>query len=417
MTNVGYGWLTPPRMDEKDPNRRIATCDLNGIRHFLCPTTGGDYMKCLDCKSIRTCTAGQRAMVLLDAETKAQEKPKQPTPHNDQSDRDCFLEACESGSVMGWLIGRGYSESAAWDKVVYWVKHYPDITRRFDKKQIMRKPRKVTITTLSGEKLEAVNAEIAPVSPKIAPELTLDERVKEIIDEFMNEPREGKTEQKKRDGKNAAKATSARVEKTRAKVREAIATGDPVQWLVDQGMNRKQAVTDLSRWRKNYPDLFEGVVLPKRPSNPKAIPDEEQRALYEECMRHESPAGYYAELKGIQIRSATNKIAQWRKKFGEITVTEEKPMAMVDDQDEMSLADFLAEFADFSEPAPAEPEPKKEPKKVEPEGTWIGKENANRELAYLMEREAGLLKQIAQLQDEVWGIRARRKEIEKKMSH
>lgn len=110
------------------------------------------------------CPAGQRALVLMGQYRKVwdeQSGPQEPAPKqaepettapaskpDTQTDKDNFRAACESGNARRWLYERGYSDPTAQEKLVYWVKHYPDITRQYGKKRILQKQRKVIVTSM-----------------------------------------------------------------------------------------------------------------------------------------------------------------------------------------------------------------------------------------------------------------------------
>ena len=52
-----------------DGETKITQMDLEQIKSMLCPMSNGDPMRCIGCKSIGGCPAGQRAVVLLDKAT------------------------------------------------------------------------------------------------------------------------------------------------------------------------------------------------------------------------------------------------------------------------------------------------------------------------------------------------------------
>ena len=427
----GYEWLKPPRLENGDPNASIATCDLQGIRHFLCPTTGGDPMKCLDCRGIKTCTTGQRAVVLLDEATRETErtkwkevwkepkamveekktkepaKEKQPDPAIKSAktikEQELLRAACESGNAWAYLMEMGYSKGVAKEKVVNLVNRYPGIGREFGGIQrILKKPKIVHITHLRQE--EARTEPEVPQEPPMETEAREAEPFHIVTAEELNnlngppppeyahlydvQPQEPPASEKAKERKTSP-AEQMRT-KTEATILEAIASGDPVQWLMDtRGNNRSVARQTLKRWQTNHPELFTDPAETDAP-----IPAEETPPV---------PKGE--------------------------PVPEKAEEAEQEETDEISLVDFLAKYGVpiFGENAPPAvigpegvvvPEAPKEPERVvleEPEG--VDMRNWNRELAELMRQEAQVLDEIANLQERVWSIRERRRKIEQKMSH
>ena len=246
----GYTFLRSEPLNEDDPNRKIATCDLAGIRRFICPKTGGDPMKCLDCGGIKTCTPGQRAAVLLDeatrqkpqynqvwtkeqsklehekeleaarAKKKAEKAAGNFQPYVTQKDRDEFREACESGSPWIYLFARGYSEAAAQERISFWVRHYTNVAQEFGgKKRLLQKPRKIPPLPVPEE----------PTIPE-EPEVTVPSEVIEVT--------EPKT-------------------KGRELCIEALSHSDPIAWMMEtRGVTLKAAKQRLRDWRTRYADLF-----------------------------------------------------------------------------------------------------------------------------------------------------------------
>lgn len=139
----------------------------------------------------------------------------------------------------------------------------------------------------------------------------------------------------------------------RERCMEVLASGDPEGYMMSQGITRKSARQNLRRWQERFPDLF-------------------------------------------------------RDEKGTEETAPEPDSSLAKTEDEISLSDFLRQYG---VPILSDtPEPDVE-QKDEPE------ENPNRELARLMDQEAKLLEQVADLQGQIWEIRAKRCKIEEKMSH
>lgn len=354
----GYGYLNPQNLGGLDNAE-----DLESLRPYLCPKSGGDPGRCKNCPGLRSCQAGQKAAIILDravektgkwekawaagqkSETPAQKKPE---PISTAKDRETFRTACESGNARMWLIRAGYSEASAQEKLIFWVSHYPDITKEFGRKRILQKPCKVIMTSLEIRTEEQTKVEKMADQSEEAPE------------------RPEKPQENERKHSWSAEAVESLRRKREAAVRErcmeAIASGDPVGYMMSQGITRKAARQNLRRWQERFPDLF---------------PDEKGP----EETAPEPDSTIVQKPDGIILQSG---------------------------EDEISLSDFLRQYG---VPILSEtPKPVVE-QKDEPE------ENPNRELARLMDQEVKLLEQVADLQGQIWEIRAQRRKVEERMSH
>lgn len=376
----GYTFLRGPLEPQAGTPKTIGEMDMDELRGYLCAKTLGNPKTCISCNGFKGCQVGQRALVLMGKYRKVWDEqggPEEPAPKppettaqasktDIQTDKDNFLAACESGNARRWLYERGYSEAAAQEKLVYWIKHYPDITRQYGKKRILQKKCKVIVTSVEARTEEqntplAIAQQAADLPHRGAAET----KVEEMADRSAEVPeRPEKPQENERKHMWPSEAVESFRRKREAVVRErcmaALASGDPEGYMMSQGITRKAARQNLRRWQERFPDLFQ-------------------------------------DEKGPEKTAPDSTIVQ--KPDGIIVQTEE---------DEINLSDFLRQYG---VPILSDtPEPVVE-KKDEPE------ENPNRELARLMDQEAKLLEQVADLQGQIWEIRAQRRKIEGKMSH
>lgn len=371
--DYGYTFLRGPLEPQAGTPKTIGEMDMDELRGYLCAKTLGNPKTCISCNGFKACQVGQRALVLMGQYRKVwdeQNGPEEPAPKQPettaqaskpgtQTDKDNFRAACESGNARRWLYERGYSEATAQEKLVYWVKHYPDITKQYGKKRILQKLRKVIVTSMEI-RTEEPNAPlaIAPQAADLPHRGAAETKVEEMADRSAEAPeRPEKPQENERRHLWSAEALESNHRKREAAVRkrcmEALASGDPEGYMISQGITRKAARQNLRRWQEKFPDLF----------------------LDEKGAEETAP-------------EPDNIIAQT--------------------EDEISLSDFLKQYG---VPILSEtPEPVVEPKEEL-------EENPNRELARLMEQEAKLLEQVADLQGQIWEIRAKRRKIEEKMSH
>lgn len=374
--DYGYTFLRGPLVPQAGTPKTIGEMDMDELRGYLCAKTLGNPKTCISCNGFKGCPAGQRALVLMGQYRKVwdeqqsgteEQAPKQAEPENSaqasktdtQTDKDNFRRACESGNARRWLYERGYSEATVQEKLVYWIKHYPDITRQYGKKRILQKQRKVIVTSMEI-RTEEPNAPlaIAQQAANLPHTGAAETKVEEMADQSVKAPEMPKKPQEnERKHSWSAEAVESNRRKRDAAVRErcmeVLASGDPEGYMMSQGITRKAARQNLRRWQERFPDLF-------------------------------------------------------RDEKGTEETAPEPDSSHANTEDEISLSDFLRQYgvpilSDTPEPV------------VEPKDT--PEENPNRELARLMDQEAKLLEQVADLQGQIWEIRAKRRKIEEKMSH
>lgn len=265
--DCGYTFLRGSLEPQVGTSKTIGEMDMDELRGYLCAKTLGNPRTCISCNGFKGCQVGQRALVLMGQQRKVldeQSGPEQPAPKppettdqasnpGTQTDKDNFRAACESGNARRWLYERGYSEATAQEKLVYWVKHYPDITRQYGKKRILQKQRKVIVTSM-----EEPNAPQAANLPHTGAAET---KVEEMTDQSAEAPeRPEKPQENERRHLWSTEALESNHRKREAAVRkrcmEAIASGDPEGYMMSQGITRKAARQNLRRWQERFPDLF-----------------------------------------------------------------------------------------------------------------------------------------------------------------
>ena len=233
----GYGYLREPQVIRQEDQQSISKMDLTAVRRYLCPKSMGNPEKCKGCPGLKSCPAGQRGQVLINEEEHRQAmETRGPSTIKDRED---FRAACESGYPRGWLIFKGYSEAAAQEKLVFWCKHYMDITREFGRERIMQKRK--------GYALPEKAQEPAENAPILAPEAPAEP----VVEQQPSQRASGWNDERR------AKYTEWREQQTREKIRAAMDSGDMLGYLISQGSSMENARLTIKRWQKKYPDLFE----------------------------------------------------------------------------------------------------------------------------------------------------------------
>lgn len=369
---IGTGWLIPPK---RDPNEDAAFKQLisrmttmDEVRPFMCPKSNGNPKKCEKCDGFRTCTAGQMAIRISTEETKPvyerkwTDEPKSlPNPASQaqklNEEREEFIRACESGNAWNYLMEtRHLTKNAAGEVLSRMVRQFPGLAADYGgSRRIMQRPKVVKIT------------EIAPEKPRV------DEKPASVPQDGQTEDRKADEPEQPKNGEKPEAAIQARVNSigafARKRCEEAVASGDPRQFLLDQGRTAHNVDNTISRWRKQYPELM--ASIPSAPKGPKKgtkpVKAQLREGFYEECMAQEDPIGYYAEQRNVSRHSAAANLGVLRRK-NERQKKAEKPPEPTEaepeppefdilppehdvntgeaarDDDEISLADFLSEF-------------------------------------------------------------------------
>lgn len=140
-----------------------------------------------------------------------------------------------------------------------------------------------------------------------------------------------------------AKGSAANHLKARKRAEEILRHADPIRYLVEvEGLKKHVARERIRKYKKTYPDLFDPADL-TAPSRYSQTYADEIKADYLEAIKLEKPANYYMEKYGIKYDAAYQRFKYAERKFG----AEVKEM---NTEDEVSLDDFLKEFAVEVEP-------------------------------------------------------------------
>lgn len=238
--NIGMGWMNQ-QVKTEHADKTIEQMSMDELKRMMCPISGGNTEKCKTCAGFKTCRVGQRVMRMIaeDASTVYVRKWQEDDPPAKRTadEREEFIRACESGNATHWLMEeKKIGKNSATDLLSRLVKKYPGIAADYGGgRRIMQRP-KVAFPETETPKQE--------------------------------EPAPEKSKQQK--GADAVR------EIAREKCRQALIGGDPFSYLIKtEGLSSATATEKVRRWRKRYPDLFEGVEIPERKRGRTAKPKEE----------------------------------------------------------------------------------------------------------------------------------------------
>lgn len=205
-------------MENEKPD--IKKMGMGELRNYLCHKSNGNPKVCMNCPGLKTCTAGQRAMVLIH-ESEIRARP--------ENEIEQFKLACVSGNPWGWLEHTlEINKLQAREKLIGWCKKFPAVTKEYGgQEQIMR------------------------YRPYLAQEAAYEAKQEEMPTEEQTAVNAEKTQQE------------LKREKARKLCETAILSGDARQYLLDElKLTSHQASCRVTAWRKNYPDLFEKHNVP-----------------------------------------------------------------------------------------------------------------------------------------------------------
>lgn len=196
--NFKEGWKRHPR-DTGDAAFRqmIEKLDMEEIRPLMCAKSHCDPLICLDCAKISTCLPGQRAVVLADKATAAQEArnaqeeasdikderqgaeqaeaPKRPVLRTREQTREYAERAVASGDVREFLRKDGYTQKGISNVIWRWRKLFPELmeevpgTRRKAAEEPETKPEADDEVSVQDFLAEFQMAPTFPVESEIKP--------------------------------------------------------------------------------------------------------------------------------------------------------------------------------------------------------------------------------------------------------
>jgi len=262
--NVGYGFLLGSEAE-------IGGADLTQIRQFMCPISGGDTRRCLNCQGLKTCKAGQRVAALLAQRDGQHEKERwqkvldvpAEKPHSiEDGQRQLLRDACESGNAWNYIMQmHNQSKDAAKETLLQLIRKYPAIAAEYGgSRRIMQRPRVVTTTNI-GREPEEEQPKQEEQEPQAVQETTTAKNISA--------------------GREAANA--ARREVALKMYRECLQASDPVAYYVEQrNTNEKAAKLFLARMDAKYGEGRGYEVQGRgKPAKPEETPEAETEAQVE----------------------------------------------------------------------------------------------------------------------------------------
>lgn len=131
-------------ISQEERDHKIEQMGLAELKKYLCMKNYQNPEKCEKCPGVKTCKAGQRAVVLLN------EREKEKMAANDvvysvnerfgktqisiiQESRRTFEEACKQENPITFLMKRDdSSRNSARERLKYYMKKFPDIAKKYN---------------------------------------------------------------------------------------------------------------------------------------------------------------------------------------------------------------------------------------------------------------------------------------------
>ena len=331
---VGYGYLAAATGRPEDKDEQITSMDLEGIHKYMCPISNGDFRRCQNCQGLKTCRVGQWVVVLLNQRdqknesakwAKVMDVPDKPA-NQDDSKRQFLREACLSGNAWEYVMRKtGKSRDAAKELLLELIRKYPGIAAEYGGSRRIMQRPRVTV--IANHQEQQPEQVLSPVEPETP--------------QAEKDPNDGRR-------KTALAIAEKRREEALALYRECLQASDPIaQYMERRNATESAARLFFSRMRKKYGEMESEAKEPQMQQEAEA--------------RAEPPAGPEADPQ---------------------------PQTSEDD-DSISLEEFLGQFAAEDQETPESPQNGPEKAWEEPDEEILAQYRGARDIAQKTRENAG----------------------------
>lgn len=203
----------------EERNNKIEQMGLAELKQYLCMKNYQNPDKCKDCHGVKTCKAGQRAIVLLN-EREVQKlieggfrKGKSNEQVKEATKKRFMAAAVQEDPIKYVMETYGNNRNAAREKLKHWATVYPEIAEQYD----------------FWNKLAGVCSR--------------------TLGHFRSGPH-----------KNTLNAVE--------RYKEAAAQSDPIAFVMEKyGWERKQALHNYNQWKQRYGEVKEEPEVNREPEN------------------------------------------------------------------------------------------------------------------------------------------------------
>lgn len=299
--------------EERD--QKIALMDINELKDFLCMKSNRNPETCKNCVSSKSCTAGQRAIVLLNEAENERAKPA-PTSRRNSSKvkeaRERFAAVCQQDDMVQYVMDRdGCNRDRAVISINGWKSKYPDIAEKYNFKERYAKQLGERAKFRSVSKPDAIAEEME--------------------------------------------------EESRRQFEAALQQGDMVRHVMDTfEVDRQRARSKLRYWKGKYPEMAEQYGFDSKFGANTMTPEEHQQkqrdeaiSRYMEARAENDPIAYIMDKYGIEESAARSKYKKWESDYGNTSESKEKQMTETS-AEEMSIEDFLKDSGGVEQTVKAE---------------------------------------------------------------
>lgn len=217
----------------EERNNKIEQMGLAELKPYLCMKNYQNPEKCKDCQGVKTCKAGQRAVLLLNEREVKQVidsgyKGKTMEQRREIARKKFVVAAAQDNPIEYVMKMDGNNRNAAREKLKHWAEMFPDIAEQYE----------------FWNKLAGVCSK--------------------VLGHFRSGPH-----------KNTLSAIG--------RYKEAAAQSDPIAYVMEKyGWERKQALHNYSQWKSRYGKVEEEQEVKKEPEENDEVSVEEFLAGIEE---------------------------------------------------------------------------------------------------------------------------------------
>ena len=122
----------------EERNNKIEQMGLDELKQYLCMKNYQNPEKCKDCHGVKTCKAGQRAVLLLNERevqqmTESSGRKGKTSEQMREIARKKFIVAAAQDDPIEYVMKMdGNNRNAAREKLKSWANKFPDITEQYD---------------------------------------------------------------------------------------------------------------------------------------------------------------------------------------------------------------------------------------------------------------------------------------------
>ena len=143
----------------EERNTKIENMCMEELKRYLCMKNNQKPEKCLECAGLKSCKAGQRAVVLLneielDKISQTEDLKRNNGSNRTEIARKKFIQAINQPDMIKFLMETyGGSRNLARENLKHWARMFPDVAERYEFERKFGELSLKTITKINGSAL------------------------------------------------------------------------------------------------------------------------------------------------------------------------------------------------------------------------------------------------------------------------